>query len=47
MTPTDFLYMVAFAFAVLTIPIWGGLLMAFVDAFRTVWKDFINAVRGK
>ena len=47
MTPTDFLWLVAAAFAVVTIPIWMGLLLAFKDAFSTVWTDFINAVRGK
>ena len=47
MTTTDFLWLVAAAFVALTIPVWMGLLLAFKDAFGTVWKDFINAVRGK
>jgi hypothetical protein len=47
MTTTDFLWLVAAAFVALTIPLWMGFLLAFKDAFSTVWTDFINAVRGK
>jgi hypothetical protein len=47
MTPIDFFWLIVAAFAALTIPMWMGLLLAFKDAFSTVWQDFINAVRGK